>query len=189
MESLTPERVLKTTQRPMEDLDNLQDTDNEDALMSAAEDGQSSAEDAGASTNGVTVMNGAVTEGQNVLQPAANGQGNDAGNAGGDGGDNDQPIPLRYLRLRDFNPYSVKQRLKEQQLSDQKGKRKISWREPFVVTERSTMDVKGIFKHDITSWLPYVEVVSEEMFEVTDVMMDDCRLLLLRVGVSCKSPR
>jgi len=39
-----------------------------------------------------------------------------------------------------------------------------------------------VFKKDIVSWLPYTEVVSEETFEVTDVMMDDCRLLLLKRG-------
>ena len=179
VESLTPERVLKTAQRPMINFEDPGDTSDDDST-NAVENWQLATQDAGTPVNGAVVSNGSTngltTAGPNA-QPAANGQ----GGAGGDD-DNDPPVPLRHLRLRDFNPYSVKQRLEEQELVDKKGKRKIDWREPYVVTERSTMHVKGIFKYDITSWLPYVEVVSEEMFEVTDVMMDDCRLLLLRVG-------
>ncbi len=55
------------------------------------------------------------------------------------------------------------------------------WGKRRVVREPSITPVKGVFKKDIVSWLPYTEVVSEETFEVTDVMMDDCRLLLLKV--------
>lgn len=58
------------------------------------------------------------------------------------------------------------------------------WGKRRVVREPSITPVKGVFKKDIVSWLPYTEVVSEETFEVTDVMMDDCRLLLLKV---CRS--
>jgi hypothetical protein len=104
----------------------------------------------------------------------------------GDGDDNEEdddivPIPQRYLRLRDYNPYSVMQTLEEENAVKENGKRKGGWGTPRVVVEPSKTDVKGVFKEDITSWLPYVEVVSEQTFEVTDVMMDDCRLLLLRV--------
>jgi hypothetical protein len=174
----------------MADFQDPEDAGN-NVSSNEAENWQLPVEDAGTPTNSAAVSNGSTndstTAGHNA-QPAANGQGgNNPGSAGGDG-DNDPPVPPRHLRLRDFNPYSVKQRLAEQQFIDKKGKKKMDWREPYVVTERSTMDVKGIFKHDITSWLPYVEVVSEETFEVTDVMMDDCRLLLLRVGISCVSP-
>lgn len=55
------------------------------------------------------------------------------------------------------------------------------WGKRRIVREPSITPVKGVFKKDIVSWLPYTEVVSEETFEVTDVMMDDCRLLLLKV--------
>jgi hypothetical protein len=61
------------------------------------------------------------------------------------------------------------------------GKASKSWSRRRVVREPSTTPVKGVFKQDIVSSLPYTEVVSEETFEVTDVMMDDCRLLLLKV--------
>jgi len=91
------------------------------------------------------------------------------------------PLQWRFIRLRDYNPYAVMECLEEQGGNNRKGKHKANWNEPRAVTDPSTTLVKGVFKHDIVSCLPYVEVVSEEMFEVTDVMMDDCRLLLLRV--------
>lgn len=111
---------------------------------------------------------------------------------GGVGGSNEKEplIPARHLRLRDYNPYSIMEcQEEERQLAkDKKGKNKSSWRAPRVVTEPSTTAVRGVFRHDIISSLPYVEVISEDKFEVTDVMMDDCRLLLLRVRdstISC----
>jgi len=180
VESLTPERVLRTTQRPMADLGKAEGVDSGDPSARFAENGHPSISYVDVPSNGIEIStdstNGTTVAGQTVITQG----GNNSGDASGD--DNDLPIPLRHLRLRDFNPYSVKQRLEEQERNDKKGKGKVSWQEPFVITERSTIEVAGIFKHDITSWLPYVEVVSEELFEVTDVMMDDCRLLLLRRG-------
>lgn len=92
----------------------------------------------------------------------------------------DRPCPRRHLRLRDFNPYSIRLAAESQ---DSKGKRKVGWGTPHVVTGPSTTHVRGVFEHDIVSSLPYTEVVSEETFEVTDVMMDDCRLLLLKASL------
>jgi len=90
----------------------------------------------------------------------------------------------RLLRIRDFNPYSLAQSAAEatEGSGKGKGKNKSRWRTPRLVTGPSTTPVHGVFKEDIISWLPYTEVVSEESFEVTDVMMDDCRLLLLKRG-------
>jgi hypothetical protein len=56
------------------------------------------------------------------------------------------------------------------------------WRSPKVVTEVSRVPVNGVFKYDIMSSLPYVETVSDETYDVTDVMMDDSRVLLLKVS-------
>ncbi|KAH9478417.1 hypothetical protein JR316_0008872 [Psilocybe cubensis] len=95
---------------------------------------------------------------------------------------------LKYLRIRDFNPYSFPKAADPMtfRVTDGKGKQKAEektrWRVPRLVVEPSTTPVKGVFKQDIVSSLPYMEVVSEEAFEVTDVMMDDCRLLLLKRG-------
>ncbi|PPQ81936.1 hypothetical protein CVT25_013784 [Psilocybe cyanescens] len=94
----------------------------------------------------------------------------------------------KFLRIRDFNPYSLTNAAEPMAFENPegKGKRKAEdkarWRVPRLVDEASTTPVKGVFQHDIVSSLPYMEVVSEEAFEVTDVMMDDCRLLLLKRG-------
>ncbi|TFK38165.1 hypothetical protein BDQ12DRAFT_651921 [Crucibulum laeve] len=90
----------------------------------------------------------------------------------------------RVLRIRDFNPYSLSHAAEldmREAASSGKGKGKAVWRTPRLVTGKSITSGKGVFKKDIESWLPYTEIVSEETFEVTDVMMDDCRLLLLKV--------
>ena len=130
-----------------------------------------------------------VGAGVAFLNGNASGTNGNAGvNAASDANRNDSsdlrepPLQWRFIRLRDYNPYAVMECLEEQGGNNRKGKHKAIWNEPRVVTDPSTTLVKGVFKHDIVSCLPYVEVVSEEMFEVTDVMMDDCRLLLLRVS-------
>ena len=94
----------------------------------------------------------------------------------------------RYLRLRDFNPYSFTSTAeafggseRHVHASKGKGKQKALWNMPRLVTAPSTTPVKGVFEHDIVSSLPYMEVTSQDTFEVTDVMMDDARLLLLKV--------
>ncbi|KAF8802264.1 hypothetical protein BYT27DRAFT_7244898 [Phlegmacium glaucopus] len=93
-----------------------------------------------------------------------------------------------FLRIRDFNPYSFT-RVSEPDTSNGKGKHKARWRAPRLVTETSKTSVKGVFTRDIESSLPYMEVISEDAFEVTDVMMDDCRLLLLQRGQGGKLNR
>ena len=93
------------------------------------------------------------------------------------------PRERSLLRVRDFNPYSF---TKVSDFGSEslkgKGKHNARWRAPRLVTETSKMSAKGVFARDIESSLPYMEVVSEDTFDVTDVMMDDCRLLLLKVG-------
>ena len=94
------------------------------------------------------------------------------------------PMERSLLRIRDFNPYSfTKVSDFGSETLNGKGKHKARWRAPRLVTETSRTSAKGVFTRDIESSLPYMEVVSEDTFEVTDVMMDDCRLLLLEVGV------
>jgi hypothetical protein len=51
-----------------------------------------------------------------------------------------------------------------------------------VVMEPSTVPVQDAFEKDVISSLPYMEVESEEMFEVTGVMMDGERILLPKKG-------
>lgn len=116
----------------------------------------------------------------------------------------------RFLRVRDFSPYSLnlaEKAAKEaaapssstQPASSSsqahsphnftshpifrgKGKCRSVWRTPKVISEPSRVEGAGVFQHDIVSMLPYVETVSDETFDVTDVMMDDERILLLKVS-------
>jgi hypothetical protein len=78
------------------------------------------------------------------------------------------------LRLRDFNPYAL---ARTKDLDDDDD----GWRGR-VVREPSTIPAQDAFARDVVSYLPYREIVSEETFDVTDVMMDDCRILLLKVS-------
>jgi hypothetical protein len=109
-------------------------------------------------------------------------------NNGANGAAGLPPNQRRYLRLRDFNPYSFTSTAeafggseRHVHASKGKGKQKTRWNTPRLVTAPTTTPVKGVFQHDIVSWLPYMEVMSHDTFEVTDVMMDDARLLLLKV--------
>ncbi|KAF9479790.1 hypothetical protein BDN70DRAFT_906131 [Pholiota conissans] len=112
----------------------------------------------------------------------------------GDGGDAGSAHPRRFLRVRDFNPYSFTEdsaALIPPRAANPKSRSRgqTQWRQPRLVTEASTTPVKGVFKKDIVSSLPYMEILSREAFEVTDVMMDDCRLLLLKRGQAGKLKR
>ncbi|KAI0049212.1 hypothetical protein FA95DRAFT_923232 [Auriscalpium vulgare] len=50
-----------------------------------------------------------------------------------------------------------------------------------LVTEASTIRAGVAFVRDVVSWLPYREVVTEQAIEVSDVMLDDNRILCLKV--------
>ncbi|KIL61055.1 hypothetical protein M378DRAFT_187637 [Amanita muscaria Koide BX008] len=101
---------------------------------------------------------------------------------------NGEPNPLRLLRVRDYNPYSIaiaSERLRSSTIQDEKGtsselakgnERTISLNS----CEPSITPTHGVYKNDIKSWLPYVEMLSEEKLDITDVMLDDRRLLLLK---------
>jgi hypothetical protein len=93
---------------------------------------------------------------------------------------NSAEVQPRRLRVRDYNPYVVALASRDQADDD-------SYEDEYegrsrVVTEASTVLARGAFEHDVVSSLPYREVISEETFDVTDVMMDDCRVLLLKVS-------
>lgn len=106
-----------------------------------------------------------------------------------------QPLPplddgpkreKRFLRVRDFSPYALtraaRAETKDHPVLKSKGKCRAVWRTPKIVKDASRVYTKGVFKEDIMSSLPYVETVTDETFDVTDVMMDDGRLLLLKRG-------
>jgi hypothetical protein len=91
---------------------------------------------------------------------------------------NAPPIAKRHLRLRDFNLYAIRNVLDEpekfMELNNQDGNMRR------IVTEPSTLSGQGVLD-DVESWLPYIEIVSKETFEITDVMLDEARILLMTV--------
>jgi len=101
--------------------------------------------------------------------------------------------PLRLLRVRDYNPYSValaSERFRntpnsnegrcKQKTQGEKIKADFDNSRTRVVVEPSITPTHGVYKDDIKSWLPYVETLNEEKLDITDVMLDDRRLLLLK---------
>lgn len=85
------------------------------------------------------------------------------------------PAAKRKLRVRDFNPYALALMELPLPYTESEG-----WRGR-VVREPSKICAKETFAEDVVSQLPYREIISEDAFDVTDVMMDDCRILLLQV--------
>ena len=80
---------------------------------------------------------------------------------------------LQRVRVRDFNPYAVKRCAGDTTWQDAWNRR--------IVVEPSIMPTWGAFQCDVESRLPYTEVMSEETFDVNNVMLDDRRILLLKV--------
>ncbi|KAJ7222398.1 hypothetical protein GGX14DRAFT_352853 [Mycena pura] len=127
-----------------------------------------------------------------------NGRGFDVGDRDDEerGGDSVKARPRpphlqRHLRIRDYNPYALRREDLETDADEptveSKGKRKAFAREQRrwmrrIVTAPSIMPSRGVFVKDISSALPYSEVISKEKYSVTDVMMDDCRVLLMQVS-------
>lgn len=113
----------------------------------------------------------------------------------------------KFLRIRDFNPYSISKALEElaeeeipttqdptlprtpcspssddQQVSGFSSdmiRNRGGYRR--VVNGPTKVNVRGVFRQNIVSCLPYVEVISKDTFNVNEIMMDDCRLLLIKV--------
>ncbi|KAJ3875616.1 hypothetical protein F5051DRAFT_57595 [Lentinula edodes] len=115
----------------------------------------------------------------------------------------------KFLRIRDFNPYSISKALEElaeeeiqstqhpplprtprsPSYDDQEGingfssdmiRNRGGYRR--VVNGPTKVNVRGVFRENIVSCLPYVEVISKDTFNVNEIMMDDCRLLLIKRG-------
>lgn len=150
------------------------------------------AEASGSGSASASSSHAAAAGGANGGGSTASGaQAQDGGGGTGGGGPAPAPPPppprreRRFLRIRDFNPYAqtkaARLETKDHAIFKGKGRIRSVWRTPKVVTETSRVEMNGVFKYDIMSSLPYVETVSDETFDVTDVMMDDSRLLLLKV--------
>lgn len=105
----------------------------------------------------------------------------------GDPPDGGPPRPIgerRFLRVRDFNPYSSSDvamaEVEGHEIFTSKGRIRTIWRSPRLVSEPSRIQ-SSVFVGEVVSALAYTETVSDETYDVTDVMVDDCRVLLLKV--------
>lgn len=84
----------------------------------------------------------------------------------------------RKLRIRDFNPNVVRDAI----IATNEGKKdgdKNKWK--VVTTKDSVANTENVFEEEIWSALPYREVVTEETVQVAEVMMDESRILLIKV--------
>ncbi|KAJ3903316.1 hypothetical protein F5879DRAFT_960222 [Lentinula edodes] len=112
----------------------------------------------------------------------------------------------KFLRVRDFNPYSISKALEEEEeipgtqdpplprtpCSPSYDVQEIGGCSPDMIRDRggyrrvvngpTKVNVRGVFRENIVSCLPYVEVISKNTFNVNEIMMDDCRLLLIKRG-------
>ena len=80
------------------------------------------------------------------------------------------------LRIRDFNPNVVSSAVVARRKKDgDKNKWKV------VTAKNSVANAKNVFEEEIWSALPYQEVVTEETVQVAEVMMDENRILLIKV--------
>lgn len=84
----------------------------------------------------------------------------------------------KRLRLRDFNPYAVPFPITADDTS------LGNWRKISFIKEPLRIPAGTTFAEDVESHLPYREVITEENFDVTDVMMDDERIILRKVTLS-----
>ncbi|KAG2039094.1 hypothetical protein BDR03DRAFT_860704 [Suillus americanus] len=78
----------------------------------------------------------------------------------------------RRLRIRDFNPH-IARNYHAQDTSDWRGR---------LVEGELTSTISCPFTEPLGSALPYREIVSEELFDVDDTLMDESRILLLKVS-------
>jgi len=82
------------------------------------------------------------------------------------------------LRIRDFNPNIVRGAT----IAKRDGKKdedKNKWK--VVTTMNSVANTENVFEEEIWSALPYREVITEETVQVAEVMMDESRILLIKV--------
>ncbi|KAL0067490.1 hypothetical protein AAF712_005480 [Marasmius tenuissimus] len=90
----------------------------------------------------------------------------------------------KFLRVKNFNPYVISRMMNEMEMCEGEDKVKtlddgLTYR---VVTKPSVTKGEGVFKEDVVSHLPYVEVTSDGRYDASDVMLDEARLLLIKRG-------
>ena len=78
------------------------------------------------------------------------------------------------LRIRDFNPNVVRD-----VVTAKTDEGRNEWK--IVTTKDPVANTKNVFEEEVWSALPYREVVTEETVQVAEVMMDESRILLIKV--------
>jgi hypothetical protein len=82
------------------------------------------------------------------------------------------------LRIRDFNPNIIRGAITARR-DGKKDEDKNGWE--VVTTKNSVANTGNVFEEEIWSALPYREVVTEQTVQVAEVMMDESRILLIKV--------
>jgi hypothetical protein len=100
------------------------------------------------------------------------------------------PTPIK---VRDFNPYAVRAARAMAAASVSGQSKQGNWSKELpngnqmtLNVEESTLTAGYIFKEDVRSSLPYVEVVTQNEYNYVGVMVDDQRILGMKVRLeSC----
>ena len=102
------------------------------------------------------------------------------------------PTPIK---MRDFNPYAVRAACALAAASASEQSKQGNWSKQLSNGNRMTLNVEDsvliagpIFKDDVWSSLPYIEIVTQNEYLYVGVMVDDQRILGLKVRVksSCR---
>ncbi|KAL0569018.1 hypothetical protein V5O48_012953 [Marasmius crinis-equi] len=90
----------------------------------------------------------------------------------------------KFLRVKNFNPYVISRMMNETNIMEGENRvvKKDNGLTYRVVTKSSVTKCEGVFKEDVVSSLPYVEVTSSGRFDASDAMLDENRLLLIKRG-------
>ena len=91
--------------------------------------------------------------------------------------------------VRDFNPYAVRAARALVAESGQSQERNWTTRLPngnwmILHVEDSVLTAGYVFEEDVRSSLPYVEIVTQDKYHYHSVMMDEERILCLKVGIN-----
>ena len=81
----------------------------------------------------------------------------------------------RRIRLRDYNSYALGSFDSDDDETLQ------PWQKGMVVKEISHIHAPDFFAEDVESHLPYREVITEQLFDFSEVIMDEIQIVLLKV--------
>ncbi len=90
--------------------------------------------------------------------------------------------------VRDFNPYAVRSVRARAEASGHPQQQRRDWNEVLpngnrmmLKVEDSVLDAESVFKDDVRSSLPYVEIVTRAEYRYEGVLIDEERILGLKV--------